>query len=129
LHSLRRDPKWLRVDRTHTRAQLTEEDDGGAVEPRTGGLDSTLNSTRGSRSPERGRMGTLRGSSMLPQTPEDVAGAWDCVAALGLPPHVRALLEDAKVAQARARRPTAHAAAAHERYLHTARAGLHAPLR
>ena len=42
-------------------------------------------------------------SLRAPLTPEDVAGAWDSVAALGLPPHVRALLEDAKVAQARAR--------------------------
>ncbi len=69
--------------------------------PRTAGTDGgmgTLRSTRGGRSPDRGR-------AYLALTPEDVAGAWDCVAALGLPPHVRTLLEDAKVAQARARAP------------------------
>jgi chemotaxis protein histidine kinase CheA len=31
------------------------------------------------------------------RTPEEVNGAWDSVAALGLPPHMRTLLEEAKV--------------------------------
>ncbi len=85
--------------------QLASDDAGGAAAPaqallRTGSL---------ARSPERGRglggAGGGTGSLRVPLTPEDVAGAWDSVAALGLPPHVRALLEDAKVAQARPARP------------------------
>ena len=75
---------------------------------------ATLGGARSGRlSPERSRLGgTLRGGGTMTLsslTPEDVSGAWDSVAALGLPPHVRALLEDAKVAQARpapTRRPT-----------------------
>ena len=81
----------------------------------TGSLGGTVTSSmrRGnSLSPNRGRAAAggrtgspLRAGGTLlltptaggGRTPEEVGGTWDSVAALGLPPHMRTLLEEAKV--------------------------------